>query len=386
MFEDLAKAIEELDIPPERDALAAAFNLRSRLDAALAAAVARVRAERGYAPDGATSTVGWLRDRGGLTRRAAAHTVTVAARVSDLPATWAAWRDGTLSEGQVDAIVANLSRATAETYVAQEAELVPHLSPLSVADTARVMAHWKTRAEAELPEVDEEFQHLYLSPSLDGRWVLDGELGNETGQVVATALRVAETPNGAGEEPRSAAWRRADALEEVCRFFLDHQSHLPGKRHRPHLNVVVDANDLAAGRPGRFLDGSSLSGPAVQRLACDAAVHRAVVEGASTILDYGTAVRTIPSSLWNALVVRDEHCRFAGCDRPAAWCDGHHVRWVERGGPTRLANLVLACRRHHHLLHTPRWSARLDDDGTFTVTNPHGRSRTTEPLRGLLVC
>ena len=178
----------------------------------------------------------------------------------------------------------------------------------------------------------------------------------------------------------------ADALQDVCRFFLDHQQHHPGGRHRPHLNVVVDADDLAVGRPGRFADGTSLNGPAVQRLACDAAVHRAVVEGPSTILDYGTSTRTIPTPLWNALVVRDEHCRFPGCDRPATWCDGHHVRWVERGGATRLANLVLACRRHHHLLHTPGWMARLDDDGTFTVTDPYGRVRTTNPLRALLVC
>ena len=312
--------------------------------------------------------------------------VAVAARVADLPGTWAAWRDGTLSGGQVDAIVANGSEATAEEFQSQETELVPHFAPLSVADVARVMEHWRAHAEDEAPPGEEEPQRVHLSPGLDGRWELAGELGNETGQVLATALRVAETPNGEGEEPRSAAWRRADALGEVCRFFLDHQDNRPTGRHRPHLDVVIDADDLAAGRPGRFLDGSSLSGPATRRLACDAAVHRVVVEGASTILDYGTAIRTISSSLWNALVVRDEHCRFPGCDRPATWCDGHHVRWVEQGGPTRLANLVLACRRHHHLLHTPGWRAHLDDDGTLTVTNPVGRSRTTQPPRALLVC
>ena len=216
--------------------------------------------------------------------------------------------------------------------------------------------------------------------------MLAGELGNETGQLVATALRVAETPNGEGEEPRDAAWRRADALGDVCRFFLDHQRDRRGGRHRPHLNVVIDADDLAAGHPGRFVDGATLDAAAVARLACDAAVHRAVVEGSSTILDYGTATRTIPTPLWNALVVRDEHCRFPGCDRPPTWCDGHHVRWVENGGPTRLANLVLACRRHHKLLHTPGWRGRLDDDGTFSVTNPYGGVRTTAPPRALLVC
>ena len=52
MFEDLATAIGELEMPAEAGALAAAFALRGRLNAALAAAVATFRAEKGYAPDG----------------------------------------------------------------------------------------------------------------------------------------------------------------------------------------------------------------------------------------------------------------------------------------------------------------------------------------------
>ncbi len=250
------------------------------------------------------------------------------------------------------------------------------------------MRVWKAHAEAELdlPGDAEHPQHLQLSTGLDGRWVLEGELGTEVGQALSTALRLAETPNGDEEKPRKASERRAEALGEVCRFFLDHQNAHPGGRHRPHLNVICDAGDLAAGRPGRFADGTSVDAATLARLACDAAVHRVVMDGVSTILDYGTATRTIPSSLWNALVVRDEGCRFPGCDRPSAWCDGHHVRWVENGGPTRLANLVLACRRHHTLLHTPGWGAHLDDDGTFTVTDPRGRVRTTAPPRALLVC
>jgi hypothetical protein len=143
---------------------------------------------------------------------------------------------------------------------------------------------------------------------------------------------------------------------------------------------------LVAGRPGRCADGTAVDATTLARLACDAAVHRVVMEGVSTVLDYGGTTRIIPASLWNALVVRDEGCRFPGCDRPSAWCDGHHVRWVEHGGPTRLANLVLACRKHHTLLHTPGWRAHLDDDGTFTVTDPRGRVRTTSPPRALLVC
>ena len=81
------------------------------------------------------------------------------------------------------------------------------------------------------------------------------------------------------------------------------------------------------------------------------------MSGGSAVLDYGTSTRTIPAPLWSALVVRDEHCRFPGCDRPSVWCEGHHV------------------------LHQPGWHAKLRPDGTFEVTGPDGVVRRTSPPR-----
>src|SRR5918911_831927 len=49
-----------------------------------------------------------------------------------------------------------------------------------------------------------------------------------------------------------------------------------------------------------------------------------------------------PAPLWSALVVRDRHCRFPGCDREPGWCEAHHVRHFAHGGATNLANLILA--------------------------------------------
>lgn len=101
--------------------------------------------------------------------------------------------------------------------------------------------------------------------------------------------------------------------------------------------------------------------------------------GRSSVLDYGTSTRTIPAPLWNALVVRDRHCRFPGCDRTAAWCEGHHVVHVQHGGPTCLDNLVLLCSRHHHRLHHPGWHAKLRPDAVFEITAPDGAHRSTHP-------
>ena len=148
----------------------------------------------------------------------------------------------------------------------------------------------------EPTEPTEPERSLFLSRTLDDRWILDGSLDPEGGSVVAAALRLA-TPE-ASDVPGSRAARRADALVDICRFFLDHQQGRAGGRHRPHLNVVVDIEDLEAGRGGRVVDGPSLDGPSVSRLFCDSAVHRVVMAGRSSILDYGTATRTIPAPLF----------------------------------------------------------------------------------------
>jgi Transcription factor WhiB len=42
-------------------------------------------------------------------------------------------------------------------------------------------------------------------------------------------------------------------------------------------------------------------------------------------------------------------------------------------------NLTLQCTRHHHLLHTPGWHAKLLPDNTLIVTTPDGRTLESQP-------
>ncbi|MET0903310.1 MAG: HNH endonuclease signature motif containing protein, partial [Acidimicrobiales bacterium] len=154
-----------------------------------------------------------------------------------------------------------------------------------------------------------------------------------------------------------------------------------GKRHRPHLNVVVNEPDLREEAPGRTLSGTPLPGLVVRKLACDANIHRVITDGLGSILDYGRATRSIPPAVYTSLVLRDWGCRFPGCDRPAEWCEGHHVWHWEDGGPTNLSNLVLLCSKHHHVIHLPDWRLELKPDGTLEATYPHVTRRTSDPPR-----
>jgi HNH endonuclease len=89
-----------------------------------------------------------------------------------------------------------------------------------------------------------------------------------------------------------------------------------------------------------------------------------------SVLDVGRQRRTIPSAIRRALLARDRYCQFPGCT--ALRCDGHHIRHWADGGPTRLDNLTLLCRRHHRAVHEGRFTIAQRDEGTPVFHRPDG--------------
>ncbi|HUQ38829.1 MAG TPA: DUF222 domain-containing protein, partial [Acidimicrobiales bacterium] len=305
----------------------------------------------------------------------------IAEALRSLPVTAVAWRSGELSGAQVQAIVANVPRRHRELFASHEAEIIPTLVGLSVHETTVAMNLWRERADAldGGPEPKERPDSAHLSQLPDGTWRLDANLSTEAGALADAAIKAATSPD-AEDERRTATERRADSLADIFRWYLRHRAAPPATRNRPNVNVVVDLEALALGLPGDIVGGGSLDAASIKRLLCDTGIHRVVTDGRSTILDYGRQTRTISEPLWNALVLRDRHCRWpGGCDRKPDWCEAHHVvPWTE-GGETNLWNLVLDCTRHHHIVHLPGWHSKLLPDGTFVVTDPQGRVKRSRP-------
>ena len=122
-----------------------------------------------------------------------------------------------------------------------------------------------------------------------------------------------------------------------------------------------------------------------RRLACDASVVRVVTAGGSEPLDLGRMTRVPSKAQRRAVILRDGHCRFPGCDRPPAWDDVHHILHWPDGGPTDLGNLILLCRRHHVLCHARDGFRLAVEDGRPVFRRPDGsvledRSERAPPL------
>jgi hypothetical protein len=113
----------------------------------------------------------------------------------------------------------------------------------------------------------------------------------------------------------------------------------------------------------------------VERMACDCSIVRVLLGADSAVIDVGRSTPRVSPSMKRGLRARDGHCRWPGCDRPAAWSDAHHLfHWI-KGGETRLDNLVLLCYHHHRKVHEGGWQVVKCDDGTLLTIPPPMRFR-----------
>jgi hypothetical protein len=258
-----------------------------------------------------------------------------------------------------------------------------------IPDLTKVVGFWREQAELDrAPDREASLRSrrkLHASVSFLGMVKVDGELDPETGDVLMTALgsvQSAEARTRGGDDVRSPEQRRADALGEICRQWLDAGDRPVVGGERPHLTVTVAAEALPAevSGPGELDHAGPVGGEIVRRVACDAAVMRVVLRGRSEPMDVGRRTAVVSPAMRRAVIVRDGHCRFPGCDRPHTWCDAHHiVHWAD-GGETAVANLVLLCRRHHRLVHRPGGFRIVTEGGRPVFRRPDG-SPLPEPTR-----
>ena len=146
--------------------------------------------------------------------------------------------------------------------------------------------------------------------------------------------------------------------------------------------VTIDEAKLRRGLGEATLDtGAAISSGEARRLACNAGILPMVLAGDSQILDLGRRERLFDRYQRLGLAHRDRGCVFPRCDRPAAWCEAHHLRSWSQGGPTDVDNGALLCPFHHHLIHQGDWQIQLGPDGIPEAIPPPWVDPTRRPLR-----
>jgi hypothetical protein len=317
--------------------------LAAHLDAASARLLDLIREfdARGGWNNGFRSCAEWLSFRIGLDIGAARERVRVARALGGLPVLAAALARGELSYAKARALT---RVATPET----EARLLADGRAGTAMQIEQIVRGWR-RIDRRAERDDAARQHagrtLDVHQDDDGTVIVRGRLAPEAGASFMRALEAArETlyqqrrraydPATARDETRSLVQQKADALVLVAESALAHGMNPGVPAERYQVVVHVDAAVLAnADAPGQS--------------------------------------RAVPPVLRRALQHRDRACRFPGCHVRAA--QAHHIQHWAAGGPTKLSNLLLLCRRHHRAVHEEGWGVTRDDHGRPQFTPPNGR-------------
>jgi Domain of unknown function (DUF222)/HNH endonuclease len=332
--------------------------------------LAEIERRRLFERDGHLSTAAWLVAKFKVAWGIAREYVRVARALEAMPVTRQAVEEGDVSLSSAR-VLAMAHDADPDAFVKSEETLVDAARVHGVNDLQRVAAYWRDAAAKQRALDGDESavdrQTLYASKTFLGRVRADADLNAETGELLLTALnaqlsadaRLASTD----ADERSPARRRADALGEILRQWLDLADRPVVAGERPHVTLTVGVETFKglSDSPCELEHTGPVPTETAEMVLCDCSVARVVLAGRSEPLDVGRKTPVVSPSMRRAVVVRDRYCRFPGCDRPPSWCDAHHVVHWTKGGPTAIHNLVLLCRRHHRLIHHRRFRVDMVD-------------------------
>ncbi|MFT4135002.1 HNH endonuclease signature motif containing protein [Microbacterium sp.] len=109
--------------------------------------------------------------------------------------------------------------------------------------------------------------------------------------------------------------------------------------------------------------------------ACDTGTTEFTVDRDGNPLYLGREARLFSARQKVTLAARDGGCRWPRCDRPASYCESHHIDHVSEGGATDVDRGILLCRFHHMVLHNGGWRITREGLGEFVLHPPPGTGR-----------
>ncbi|MFZ6005805.1 MAG: DUF222 domain-containing protein [Actinomycetota bacterium] len=358
--------------------------LMGTINLATAQLVATIRAlidSNGWHGVGIQSVEHWLTWKAGLSSRRAAGLVRIARRVDELPACWALFSAGKLTE---DAMVRIARRVPAQ----RDAEVAGWAPHMLISQLTRAL---KSCPELPLPGQDERPPDG-SGPQRSARHHTD-EAGWGRGDICLPpdenallnlalgAARDAEyrDRNGLAADAEvtsngSVTW--ADALVRLASAGLEaldptfERSGHPAERTKIVLHHDIDAGGRLG--PGQLHAGAVIPATLSRFLSCDAEVLVATYT-AGRLLGIHPTERTVNRHLRRLIERRDQGCTHPLCNQTRR-LHIHHIQHWEHGGLTDPANLTCLCQRHHRQLHHGELQIEGDPEaGTLRFYDARGR-------------
>ena len=351
----------------------------SMIHLSFAREAAEFAATNEYEEDGAATPIDWIRIHCHMTGPQAANYVAAGEPFDEHPQTTLAMAEGKVGFGHM-VVMARTTDALAISPTAKvfdEQRLLAKALDNTVGKFHHICRHLRHAADPKgyaATEVDlVENRSLRISTDEDsGAVFLSGVFDSVGGAAVRTALEPLARRTGA-DDLRPYDRRMADALIDMSMHALDNGLVPQNASQRTHLQVTTSLETLLGldGAPAAELEFSlPISAKAVERLACDCSVTRILLGSDSMVIDVGRAKRVISGAQRKALNARDQHCAWPGCDRPASWTSGHHLKHWIHGGTSDLPNLALLCYRHHWMVHEGGWQIVRGDGGRIVTIPP----------------
>ena len=327
-----------------------------------------------YDEQGFASPIDWIRFNCHQTSTAAADLIAVGQKLARVRESTQAVSSGEIGFAHLKAMVRT---ANAVGTKFDEALLLAKARENSPGKFYYLCNHYRHSADRKGYEAEQadlvENRKLWISTCEDGAVVVSGVFDPVGGAAFRTAVEPLARRSGKHDD-RSREKRLADAVVDLATHALDSGLIPQQGSQRTHLQVTTSLETLLGlpGAPAADIEFSSVpvSSKTVERLACDASVTRIVLDSRSVVIDVGRAKRTISGPARKALNVRDRGCTWPGCERPASWTSGHHLKHWIHGGTNEPGNLTLLCYRHHWMVHEGHWQIVRGEDGRILTIPP----------------
>jgi len=353
--------------------------------------------QEGWADLGFHSCAYWLNFKCGMDMNTARERLRVARALGNLSKIDARFAEGALSYSKVRAMT-RIADESNEDYLLMIAK---HGTAHHVEKLVRLCRRVQRQRDTEVAKEQYDNRQLNYHYDHDGCLVIKGRFPAEQGALIVKALEMAMEKDFVGaphgrdrgpgmdvsaetSEPTPISTRRADALAEVAEEYMNSEPvpNATADRYQIVVHVLERSSEREPVAPREALqqdsshieDGPHVSAETSRRIACDCSVL-GIREGENgEALSIGRKSRSIPPAMRRALRLRDQGCRFPGCTNDR-FVDGHHVKHWADGGETSLDNLVLLCRRHHHLVHEGGFGCERTREGEVIF-----KDRRQQPL------